>query len=77
MKRLVKSKAFLKTVSWLVVSGVIIAIPTYLKTNSFVTALEVAGAACVLKTPVYWLHEVVWHRNKNKKVELCPACAAV
>lgn len=69
MKKVLTSKSFAKTISWMLVSGVIIALPTLYATGSLLTALEVAFWACLFKTPVYWLHEVVWNGRKRKAVE--------
>lgn len=69
MRKVLTSKSFAKTMSWMLVSGVIIAIPTLVTTGSLVTALGVAFWACLFKTPVYWLHEVVWSGRKQKAVE--------
>lgn len=57
-----KSKAFLKTVSWLFVSGLLIAVAGYCETGNFRASIMAAVWACVFKTPVYWLHEFFWER---------------
>lgn len=69
MRKVLTSKSFMKTVSWLCVSGIIIAIPALITTGSLLTALEVAFWACLFKTPVYWLHEIVWSGKKRKRAE--------
>lgn len=69
MRKVLTSKSFAKTLSWMLVSGVIIALPTLATTGSLMTALEVAFWACLFKTPVYWLHEVAWNGRKRKHIE--------
>jgi uncharacterized membrane protein len=69
MRKILTSKSFTKTVSWMLVSGAIIALPTFYATGSLMTALEVAFWACLFKTPVYWLHEVAWSGKKRKAIE--------
>lgn len=67
MRKVLLTKAMAKTVSWLVISGLIIAAPTWYETGSVGTAFLVAFWACLFKTPVYWLHELGWQRAKPAK----------
>lgn len=55
-------KSILKTISWLLVSGLIIFVGGYFETGNALIAVKAAFWASVLKTPVYWIHEVVWTR---------------
>lgn len=55
-------KQFLKTISWLIVSGLLIAGSVYAETHSLKAATIAAFWACLVKTPVYWLHEIIWDR---------------
>jgi len=61
---LMKSKSMLKTVSWLMVSGALIASTGWYESGSFKIGLLAALWACLLKTPIYWVHEIVWERRK-------------
>ena len=55
-----------KTISWLIVSGVLITGTAWYESGSFTVAAMAAFWACLLKTPVYWLHEHFWHREPRK-----------
>ena len=57
-----RSKSLLKTVSWLFVSGILIAVAGYVETGNGKAAIMAAFWACVFKTPVYWFHEFLWER---------------
>ncbi len=73
-------KSFYKTVSWLVVSGILIAGCAYYETQNLSLALMSACWACVLKTPIYWIHELAWTRIGVKTIQpvsseiVCDAC---
>lgn len=73
-------KSFYKTVSWLVVSGILIAGCGYFETGNLRIALMSAFWACVLKTPIYWIHELIWTGIGAEKVKpvapeiVCNAC---
>ena len=58
-------KSFYKTVSWLVVSGILIAGCGYFETGSLKVAVMSAFWACILKTPIYWIH-VNKHYKHNR-----------
>ncbi len=53
-------KSIFKTISWLLVSGLIIFSGGYFETGNALIAVKAAFWASVLKTPVYWIHEVLW-----------------
>lgn len=67
-----------KTISWLLVSAIIIAGCGYFETGNIIASLMASFWACVLKTPVYWIHEILW--NKKEKLPhvpveiVCQAC---
>jgi uncharacterized membrane protein len=73
-------KCLLKTLSWLIVSGILIAFCGYMETGSALVAIKASVWACILKTPVYWVHELIWSKAKDagpKIVEpevVCEAC---
>ena len=73
-------KSFYKTVSWLVVSGILIAGCAYYETRNLKIALMSAFLTCLLKTPIYWIHELVWTRIGVKTIQpvsseiVCDAC---
>lgn len=56
-------KTHVKTLTWLLVSGLVIWASAYIEIRdihlSFMTALW-AGS---LKTPFYWVHEALWERK--------------
>lgn len=56
----------LKTVSWAVVSGVLIGTTAYVETGSVRAALVTALVSASLKTPIYTIHEMAWKRLKGK-----------
>jgi uncharacterized membrane protein len=65
--------SFYKTVSWLVVSGILIAGCGYFETGNLKVAVMSAFWACVLKTPIYWIHELFWSRIGAEKIKPVPA----
>lgn len=73
-------KCFLKTMSWLIVSGILIAVCGYAETGSVKVAVMSAFWACVLKTPIYWIHELIWSKAAKVCVDpvspdvVCMAC---
>jgi uncharacterized membrane protein len=75
-------KSLWKTVSWLVISYLLFAACTWYETGSLIPALFAALWACTIKTPLYWLHEILWHREKKPVLRriplpvICPACAS-
>jgi uncharacterized membrane protein len=54
----------MKTLSWLLVSGILIFGAAYVETRIFAVSFMTAVWACALKTPVYWVHEALWERKK-------------
>jgi uncharacterized membrane protein len=66
-----KVKVVFKSLSWAVVSGIIIGVTAYTQSNSYKLAFITALVSVCLKTPFYSAHEVAfdafWHR-KDKKV---------
>jgi uncharacterized membrane protein len=60
------NKTGVKTLSWLIVSGLLICGAAYYETHDLSKSLLTAFWACALKTPVYSLHEALferwWHR---------------
>jgi len=58
-----------KTLSWAVVSAIIIGTTTYVETTNVQAALVTALVASMLKTPVYHVHEMAWNRIKKQKKE--------
>lgn len=49
-----------KTISWLAVSYVLIAGTAWYESGNWKVGLLAALWACVIKTPVYSLHEAIW-----------------
>lgn len=72
-------KSFYKTVSWLIVSGILISACNWYEMRDLKVAVIAAFWGCVFKTPVYWFHEKLWS-NKSTKIEpvnpnvVCQAC---
>lgn len=56
------SKTGVKTLSWLLVSGLLIFGAAYYETRSTHLSLMAAFWACALKTPVYFVHEALFER---------------
>lgn len=73
-------KCLLKTMSWLIVSGILIAVCAYAETGSVKVAVTSALWACILKTPIYWAHEILWSKVSGATVNhvspdvVCVAC---
>lgn len=64
----------MKSISWAIVSGVIIGVTAYAETRSLKAAGITALVSALLKTPVYGLHELAWGGKKKKKQEPCGRC---
>ena len=64
--RFFKNKTAVKSISWLFVSGVLITFTVWLETGSFKAALVSATMACLIKTPVYSVHETTFEHLWNK-----------
>lgn len=67
-------KSIAKTVSWLVVSGLLIAVCTWFESGSLAIGLVAAFWACLLKTPIYWVHEALWEQKKLRSVQNAACC---
>lgn len=68
-------KTFYKSLSWALVSGVIIGSSAYMESGSLRIAFMTALLASLLKTPFYSLHECLWNmdwrrRTRTVKVEI-------
>ena len=57
-----KNPTWQKTVSWLAVSYILIAATVWYESGNLSVALLAAFWACVIKTPIYSLHESLWGR---------------
>lgn len=53
-------KALYKTLSWFILSGLLIASCNYYEYADISIAVKAAVLASLLKTPLYWLHESIW-----------------
>ena len=62
-----KNPTWKKTVSWLIVSGILITLTAWFESGSFTVAIMTAFWASIIKTPVYSLHEALWGRFIFKK----------
>lgn len=66
-----RNKTAIKSISWLLVSGVLITCTVWVETGSFKAALVSAIMACLIKTPVYSMHETaferIWDRAKLRR----------
>lgn len=60
-------RGLLKTASWMIASGVLIAVAGYAETGNLKTAVMASFWACLFKTPIYWVHEVIWEKVGVKK----------
>lgn len=67
-------KTIAKSISWAVVSGIIIGITAYVETANLKAAFVTALVSALLKTPIYSLHELAWGKGSKKKAAPCPAC---
>lgn len=56
-----------KTISWLIVSYVVIAATVWYESGNLYVAMTATLWACIIKTPVYSLHEALWGRLIFKK----------
>lgn len=55
-----KNPTWQKTVSWLAVSGTLIALTAWFESGSLTIGLMTAFWASLIKTPVYSIHESLW-----------------
>jgi uncharacterized membrane protein len=64
-------KDLAKTLSWLVVSGLLFFVSALMGGSPLYTAFITTAIACALKTPVYMVHEMVferlWHKASNRR----------
>lgn len=62
------SKTGWKTLSWLLVSGALIFIADFAVTRNWRGSVAAALAACLLKTPAYAIHEVLFENIWVRRV---------
>lgn len=64
-----RAKVIVKSLSWAVVSGLIIFTTALVETGMYKAALITALVSALLKTPFYSVHEVafdaLWHRKQK------------
>jgi len=64
-------KDLTKTLSWLIVSGLLFFVSALAGGSPLYTAFITTAIACALKTPVYMIHEMVferaWHRFHQRR----------
>lgn len=70
-------KNLYKTISWLIVSGVLIAACNWYEIGDLKTACLGAFWSCVFKTPVYWIHELIWNKKVKKHDPIDPQIVCV
>ena len=70
-------KSLAKTISWLIVSGILIAGCSWFESGNFTVGLMAAFWACMLKTPVYWIHEIMWDKTGHKTPKANPQVVCV
>lgn len=58
-------RTFMKTLSWAVLSGILIGTTAYVETGSIKAAFVTALVASMLKTPLYTIHEMAWGKLKS------------
>ncbi len=68
-----KNPTWQKTVSWLVVSYILIASTVWYESGSIWIALVAALWASLLKTPAYSVHEHIWGKIKFAAI-VCKGC---
>ncbi len=59
-------KHLLKTASWLLISGFLIFLSSWYESGLFMVGLKAAVWASLFKTPIYWVHEWMWHTPSPK-----------
>ena len=70
-------KSLAKTISWLIVSGILIAGCSWFESGNLAVGLMAAFWACILKTPVYCIHEIMWDKTGHKTPKANPKVVCV
>jgi adenylylsulfate kinase len=57
----------IKTLSWRISGSIVTIIAAYLLTGKMNVAIYIGGVEIILKSILYFLHEIIWERFHNKK----------
>jgi uncharacterized membrane protein len=64
-----RRKIVVKSLSWALVSGLLIFLTAWTETGMFKAAVMTAIVSCLLKTPFYSIHEFLFDAAWNRKGE--------
>jgi len=56
----IDKKVLLKTLSWRVIATITTLTVSWIITGNIVLSMEIAGVEVVLKTLIYYIHEMIW-----------------
>ena len=66
MKKIVK-RSLVKTVTWRLIGSMDTFVVSYIVTGTFESALKIGGIGLCTKMIMYFVHELVWNKQKKKK----------
>ena len=66
MKNIVK-RSLVKTVTWRLIGSMDTFVVSYIVTGTFEAALKIGGIGLCTKMIMYFVHELVWNKQKKKK----------
>ena len=66
MKNIVK-RSLVKTVTWRLIGSMDTFVVSYIVTGTFESALKIGGIGLCTKMIMYFVHELVWNKQKKKK----------
>lgn len=62
-----QKKAILKTISWRIISSAALFIISYYYTDSMTASTSLTAADAVIKTIIYYFHELAWQGKMKKR----------
>ena len=67
MKKIVK-RSLVKTVTWRLIGSMDTFVVSYIVTGTFEVALKIGGIGLCTKMIMYFVHELVWSKQKKKEL---------
>ena len=65
MKKIIK-RSLIKTVTWRLIGSMDTFVVSYIITGTFESALKIGGIGLCTKMIMYFVHELVWNKQKKK-----------
>ena len=66
MKKVIK-RTLVKTVIWRLIGSMDTFVVSYIVTGTFETALKIGGIGLFTKMIMYFIHELIWSKQKKKE----------